>query len=154
MVRLARSTSRIWFILTVHRTMLPPLGRLPPLKPVPLPRVTTAVCIARATLSTPQTCSRVRGKTTQPGSCCIAAVPSKEYAIRSSFAASKFSAPTTDRSRMNSSGSGAIKVHLVNLVLGLAQAEPRVGLPGAPVVLFHVQAQSADIMALGGLLAD
>ena len=54
------------------------LGRLPPLRPVPEPRVTTAVLVWLASLSTPTTCSVVLANTTQPGICCSAAVPSKE----------------------------------------------------------------------------
>ena len=53
-------------------------GTLPPLRPVPEPRVTTGVLVSLASLRTAETVSVVLAKTTQPGICDIAAVPSKE----------------------------------------------------------------------------
>src|SRR5690348_12854913 len=69
-------------------------GKLPPLKPVPEPRVTTGFFSRFAHRRIAATCSVVFPNTTQPGICRKAAVPSNEYGIKSSGLVSKFSGPT------------------------------------------------------------
>src|SRR5688500_1596263 len=66
MVRFARSNSRILSILTVQRTMQLDDGTLPPLKPVPEPRVTTGVLVSFASFRISATSAVVRANTTQP----------------------------------------------------------------------------------------
>ena len=73
-------------------------GTLPPLRPVPEPRVTTGVSVSLASLSTALICSVLTANTTLPGISFIAAVPSKAYGMRSSLEVSTFSAPTMSRS--------------------------------------------------------
>ena len=83
------------------------VGRLPPLSPVPEPRVTTDVFVALANLSTPATSAVERVNTTHAGICCNAAVPSKEYGIRSSLAVRTLAGPTMRlNSARNLSGEG------------------------------------------------
>jgi hypothetical protein len=65
-------------IFARHNTRQPGVGRLPPLNPVPAPRVTTGVLDAFDILKTEDTSSVFRGKMTASGSCFRAAVPSKE----------------------------------------------------------------------------
>ena len=76
-------------------------GTLPPLRPVPLPRVTTGVPVSLAKRSTALTSSVVAAKTTHPGVSFIAAVPSNAYGMRSSAAVSTFSVPTMVRSALS-----------------------------------------------------
>ena len=61
---------------TVQRTMEPGVGTLPPLSPVPEPRVTTGILWDDAQRSTSATCWVERGKTTASGEQWRAAVPS------------------------------------------------------------------------------
>ena len=77
------------------------LGTLPPLRPVPLPRVTTGVPVSLASLSTALTCSVPVVNTTHPGDSFSTAVPSKAYGMRSSFAVSTFSAPPMSRNLLS-----------------------------------------------------
>ena len=98
MVRFAASTSRTASIFTVQSTMQSAAGTLPPLSPVPLPRVTTGVPVSLASFSTLLTCSVLAANTTQPGVSFNAAVPSNAYGMRSSLAVSTFPAPTRRRS--------------------------------------------------------
>ena len=74
--------------------MQSPLGTLPPLRPVPEPRVTTGVPVSLASLSTALISSVLSANTTHPGISFIAAVPSKAYGMRSSRAVSTLSEPT------------------------------------------------------------
>jgi hypothetical protein len=103
MVRLARSTSRILSILARQRTMQSGTGKLPPLRPVPEPRVTTGVLELEASFRMDAICSLELAKTTQPGICCNAAVPSNEYGIRSSASVKTFVGPTIDLSCVRTS---------------------------------------------------
>ena len=80
-VRLRGSTSRIASICVRQRTRQPGLGTLPPLRPVPDPRVTIGVPLAAASRTHSATCAVVRGKTTADGRTFNAAVPSKLYGI-------------------------------------------------------------------------
>ena len=81
--------------------MHPGLGMLPPLRPVPEPRVTTGVPVSLASLRICDTCSVVRTKTTTLGMADMAAVPSKEYGMRSSREVRTSSGATRARSRFN-----------------------------------------------------
>src|SRR5688572_4815259 len=72
-------------------------GKLPPLNPVPEPRVTTAVRVAFASLSTSLICDVDSANTTHPGISCNAAVPSNEYGIKSSWLVRTFFSPTIRR---------------------------------------------------------
>ena len=83
-VRLRGSTSRIAFICARHSTIAPSLGTLPPLSPVPDPRVTTGTPADAASCTHRDTSSVVRGNTTASGRCLSAAVPSNPYGITSS----------------------------------------------------------------------
>src|SRR5882762_7635965 len=46
------------------------------------------------------------------------------------------------------------EVHFQELIMGLAEANARVGLFGLDVSLVHIETQAADIVALRGLLMD
>ena len=83
-VRFLSSSSSTRSIFTRHSTTQPGVGTLPPLSPVPEPRVTMGVLSARAKRTTRETSSVVTGNTTHAGSACNAAVPSKPYGIRCS----------------------------------------------------------------------
>ncbi len=60
-----------------HSTSDPGVGTLPPLSPVPEPRVTIGVRFAAASRTHSATCAVLRGKTTADGRSFSAAVPSK-----------------------------------------------------------------------------
>src|SRR5687768_13523920 len=94
MVRFALSNSRILSIRTVHMTMQLGDGTLPPLNPVPEPRVTTSMPSRLASFRIWLTCCALVTNTTQPGNCEIAAVPSKLYVIKSSGFERTFCGPT------------------------------------------------------------
>ena len=72
------------------------LGTLPPLSPVPDPRVTIGVPLAAASRTQSATCAVVRGNTTADGRTLSAAVPSKLYGMRSSARVRTASAPTME----------------------------------------------------------
>ena len=74
----------------------PGLGTLPPLSPVPDPRVTIAVPLEAASRTHSATCAVVRGKATAEGRTFNAAVPSKLYGMRSSARVRTASAPTME----------------------------------------------------------
>ena len=76
-VRFFSSTSMSLSIFTRQITRQPASGTLPPLKPVPEPRVTTGTLRCRASLTQSATSSAVSGNTTAPGRCFKTAVPSK-----------------------------------------------------------------------------
>ena len=65
------------FICARQSTRLPGLGTLPPLNPVPEPRVTIGTPAETASRTHSATCAALRGKTTASGRCLSAAVPSK-----------------------------------------------------------------------------
>jgi len=101
-------------ILTVQRTMQSTLGKLPPLNPVPEPRVTTASFAVLAYLRISLTSWVLETNATHPGICCMAAVPSKEYEIKSSFSVRTFWGPTNRRKfSINSSRSIAERMKAV-----------------------------------------
>ena len=58
--------------------MQPCAGTLPPLKPVPEPRVTMGVWVSFPSNNTSRTSFVFRANTMQPGIWCSAAVPSNE----------------------------------------------------------------------------
>src|SRR5438874_11917357 len=93
------------------------VGRLPPLRPVPEPRVTTAVFVAFANLSTPATSAVERVNTTHAGICCNAAVPSKEYGIRSSLAVRTLADPSSRPKSLRNCSNG-------DVILGLCKHGP------------------------------
>ena len=66
-VRLRGSRSRIAFICARHMTIAPSLGTLPPLSPVPDPRVTIGTPAEAASFTHRETSSVVRGNTTAVG---------------------------------------------------------------------------------------
>ncbi len=77
------------------------LGTLPPLRPVPEPRVTIGVPLAAASRTQSATCAVVRGNTTADGRTLSAAVPSKLYGMRSSARVRTASAPTMELRLVN-----------------------------------------------------
>src|SRR5687768_5550862 len=81
-------------IRTVHITTQFGDGTLPPLNPVPDPRVTTSKPTRFASFTIAATCSVFSTNKTHPGNCDIAAVPSNPYGIKSSFARRTFFTPT------------------------------------------------------------
>ena len=64
-------------IFVRQTTRLPSVGTLPPLRPVPEPRVTIGVPPAAASFTQSDTCAVVCGKTTADGRVFRTAVPSK-----------------------------------------------------------------------------
>ena len=66
-VRLRGSTSRMASICVRQSTRQSGLGTLPPLRPVPEPRVTIGVPLAAASRTQSATCAVVRGNTTADG---------------------------------------------------------------------------------------
>ena len=86
-------------------------GTLPPLRPVPLPRVTPGVPVSLASFNTELTSSVVAANKTHPGVCFIAAVPSNAYGIKSSFSVSTFTAPTMERNFSKMVSPSAIARH-------------------------------------------
>ena len=83
-VRFFSSSSRIWSSRVRQRTKHPDKGTLPPLKPVPEPRVTIGTDRCPASFTQAATSSVEPGKTTAPGRTFNAAVPSKLYGTKSS----------------------------------------------------------------------
>ena len=84
-VRLPASSSWILLSLSRQSTTQPFDGTLPPLNPLPLPRVTSGVLVREAQRTKATTCSTESGKTTISGTSRSIAVPSQAYGIVSTF---------------------------------------------------------------------